>query len=266
MGADLLAAEEVGASPHDTLGIRTDGLRVRFAAEKILKGITLDARRGEILSIIGPAGAGKTTFLRCLNRMLELDLDYSVEGAVLLNGESIYSRDVAVAELRRRVGMVFSVPVTLPLTIYQNLTFALNLERNGRSSRNQKVEMALRAAYLWDEVKDRMQEPARNLSGGQQQRLCLARTLTLEPEVLLLDEPCSGLDPISTRRIEEALQQLKTDLTVILVTNNVKQAARASDRTAFFLFGELIEIAATETLFTTPREPKTSDYISGRFG
>lgn len=247
-------------------GMRTEDLRVRLAAEEILKGITLEARRGEILSIIGPAGAGKTTFLRCLNRMLELDLDYRISGNVLLNGQSIYERDVQVAVLRRRIGMVFSVPVALPMTIHQNLSFGLNLDREGRNRRAERVESALRAAYLWEEVKDRLHEPARNLSGGQQQRLCLARALTLRPEVLLLDEPCSGLDPISTRKIEEALQALKVDLTIILVTNNVKQAARASDRTAFFLFGELLEVAATEMLFTTPREKRTADYISGRFG
>lgn len=247
-------------------GIRTKGLRVSYSGNEILKGITLDARCGEILSIIGPAGAGKTTFLRSLNRMLDLDPDWNVSGTVLLNGQSVYDKDVQVAALRRKVGMVFSVPVTLPMTIYRNLTFGLNLDSDGRSRRDEKIEKALSEAYLWEEVKDRLQESAGNLSGGQQQRLCLARALTLEPSVLLLDEPCSGLDPISTRKIEEALQQLKKDLTIILVTNNVKQAARASDRTAFFLFGELIEVQNTEILFTTPREKSTSDYISGRFG
>jgi len=247
-------------------GIRTEDLRVRCGGTEILKGITLDARRGEILSIIGPAGAGKTTYLRCLNRTLELDPDFRMSGEVCLNGQSIYDRAVPAPVLRRRVGVVFSVPVTLPMTIERNLSFGLHLAGDGKAMREEKVEAALRAAYLWEEVKDRLREPARNLSGGQQQRLCLARTLTLRPEVLLLDEPCSGLDPISTRRIEEALQELKRDLTIILVTNNVKQAARASDRTAFFLFGELLEVAATETLFTTPRENKTADYISGRFG
>jgi phosphate transport system ATP-binding protein len=152
------------------------------------------------------------------------------------------------------------------MTIYRNLTFGLSLNQEGRGQRDERVEKALREAYLWEEVKDRLDEPAGNLSGGQQQRLCLARTLTLEPSVLLLDEPCSGLDPISTRRIEEALQQLKKDLTIILVTNNVKQAARASDRTAFFLFGKLLEVQKTEDLFTTPHEKQTADYISGRFG
>jgi phosphate transport system ATP-binding protein len=244
--------------------LRTKGLRVRVPGLEILKGISLEARQGEILSIIGPAGAGKTTFLRCLNRMAELDIDVEVSGEIQLDGESIYDCDVAL--LRRQVGMVFSVPIPLPMTVYQNLTFGLRLASDRSNDFDERVEKALRAAYLWDEMKDRLNEPARNLSGGQQQRLCLARTLALEPKVLLLDEPCSGLDPISTGRIEEALRRLKQDLAIILVTNNVKQAARASDRTAFFLFGELIELDSIEQLFTTPRDRRTADYISGRFG
>jgi phosphate transport system ATP-binding protein len=256
------AADEVHAG---SVPIRTRDLRVRAGGNEILKGITLDARRGEILSIIGPAGAGKTTFLRCLNRMNDLDPDIQVSGEVFLDGVSVYD-DMDVAVLRRRVGMVFSIPVPLPMTIFQNLTFGLRLIEGGHNRYAERVEKALRSAYLWDEVKDRMDEPARNLSGGQQQRLCLARTLALEPGVLLLDEPSSGLDPVSTAKIEEALQELKANLAVILVTNNVKQAARASDRTAFFLFGELVELDLTEKLFTTPRGPKTADYISGRFG
>ncbi len=247
-------------------GMCTEDLRVTVGGQTILKGITLGAPHGQILSIIGPAGAGKTTFLRCLNRLLELDPDFSVSGKILLNGKSIYDPGMQPSFTRRHVGMVFSVPITLPATIYQNLTFGLELDRSSRTDNWARLESALKAAYLWDEVKDRLKEPARNLSGGQQQRLCLARALTLKPEVLLLDEPCSGLDPISTARIEEALQQLKSDLSVILVTNNVKQAARASDRTAFFLFGELIEVQETDQLFTMPRERKTADYISGRFG
>jgi phosphate transport system ATP-binding protein len=247
-------------------GIRVAGLCVSYQDRQILKNISLEVRRGEILSIIGPAGAGKTTFLRALNRLLELDPDFRISGDVLLDGYPVYEKKIEVAALRRKIGMVFSVQVILPMSIYQNLAFGLNLDSADRASRDQKIESALRAAYLWEEVKDRLQEPARNLSGGQQQRLCLARTLTLEPSVLLLDEPCSGLDPISTRAIEEALQELKKNLAVILVTNNVKQAARASDRTAFFLFGELIETAETGTLFTTPQEKRTADYVSGRFG
>jgi phosphate transport system ATP-binding protein len=256
------AAGQIDARP---VPIRTKDLRARAGGIEILKGITLDARRGEILSIIGPAGAGKTTFLRCLNRMNDLDPDVHVSGDVFLDDVSIYD-DMDVAVLRRRVGMVFSIPVPLPMTIFQNLTFGLRLIAGGHNRYAERVEKALRSAYLWDEVKDRMEEPARNLSGGQQQRLCLARTLALEPDVLLLDEPSSGLDPVSTAKIEEALQELKADLGIILVTNNVKQAARASDRTAFFLFGELIELDLTEKLFTTPREPRTAGYISGRFG
>lgn len=246
--------------------LRTERLQARGPRLEILKGITLEARRGEVLSIIGPAGAGKTTFLRCCNRMIDLNPEILISGQTLLEGIPIYGKEVDVALLRRRVGMVFSVPVPLPMSILENLTFGLRLARVSRRHLMEEVESALRAAYLWDEVKDRLSEPARNLSGGQQQRLCLARTLILQPEVLLLDEPCSGLDPISTARIEEALYQLKADLAVILVTNNVKQAARASDWTAFFLFGEMIELAPTGRLFTTPQDSRTADYISGRFG
>jgi phosphate transport system ATP-binding protein len=265
MAADMVingAPQQQGASP----AISAQNLAVSASGQEILKGINLDAQRGEILSIIGPAGAGKTTFLRCLNRMVELDSDLEVSGSICLYGQSIYDSSLPVAMLRRQVGTVFSVPIPLPMSIGENLSFGLRLGGSNSGGHSERIEAALRAAYLWDEIKDRLQEPARNLSGGQQQRLCLARTLVLEPKVLLLDEPCSGLDPISTGRIEEALQQLKEDLAIILVTNNVKQAARASDRTAFFLFGELIELAHTEKLFTTPEDKRTSDYISGRFG
>lgn len=244
--------------------LKTEDLWVRIGDTEILKGISLDVQQGEILSIIGPAGAGKTTFLRCLNRMNELDPDIESTGRILLDGKAIHDIDVAV--LRRQIGMVFSVPIALPMTVYENLTFGIRLFKGRRNSHDEQVEKALRAAALWDEMKDRLSEPASNLSGGQQQRLCLARTLALEPRVLLLDEPCSGLDPISTAKIEEALRQLKSDLAIILVTNNVKQAARASDRTAFFLFGELIELEPIDVLFTTPKDQRTADYISGRFG
>jgi len=262
-----MAAEIAGlpAAPSFPL-LRAQSLCVRSPNQEILKGITLEARHGEILSIIGPAGAGKTTFLRCLNRMAELDPDLIVSGTITLEGRSIHGRDIAVAMLRRQVGTVFSVPIPLPMSIYENLTFGLELAGFPRHRYVERVEASLSAAYLWEEVKDRLREPARNLSGGQQQRLCLARTLMLEPRVLQLDEPTSGLDPISTAKIEEALQQLKANLAIILVTNNVKQASRASDRTAFFLFGELIELEPTEELFTTPRDERTADYISGRFG
>jgi len=266
MPASSLSQVPHAAARQEPASVRTRKLRVQARGQEVLKGIDLEAQKGEILSIIGPAGAGKTTFLRCLNRMIDLDPDLRVSGDVLLDGMSVYDGDVDVAMLRQQVGMVFSVPIPLPMTISQNLTFGLTLVPGGRSEHADRVESALRAAFLWEEVKDRLHEPARNLSGGQQQRLCLARTLTLEPKVLLLDEPCSGLDPISTGKIEEALQELKARLTIVLVTNNVKQASRASDRTAFFLFGEVIEVNSTESLFTTPRERRTADYISGRFG
>jgi len=246
--------------------LQVENLRVRAGNVEILKGITLDARRGEILSIIGPAGAGKSTFLRCLNRMSELEPDLEVSGNVTLDGMSINERGLEASMLRRQVGMVFSVPIVLPMSIFQNLTFGMSLAGASRNLLAERTEEALRAASLWNEVKERLDEPARNLSGGQQQRLCLARALTLDPTLLLLDEPSSGLDPVSTARIEETLQELKEKLAIILVTNNVKQASRVSDRTAFFLFGEMIELELTTRLFTHPRDRRTSDYISGRFG
>ncbi len=255
-----------GVRAGGTAMIETRDLRVRTRSQEILKGISLECRKGEILSIIGPAGAGKTTFLRCMNRMIELDPDFETSGNIYLEGASICRENADPVMIRRQVGMVFSVPIPLPMTINENMMFGLKLSDDHRVPYPERIEAALRSAYLWDEVKNRLDEPSRNLSGGQQQRLCLARTLTLNPKVLLLDEPCSGLDPISTARIEQALQRLKEDHAVILVTNNVKQAARASDRTAFFLFGEMIEEAATEKLFTTPENRKTADYISGRFG
>lgn len=265
----MAADPGTSGSPAECHGlplVQSHDLRVRAGRLEILKGITLEARRGEILSIIGPAGAGKSTYLRCLNRMAELDQDLKIEGTVLLEGKPIYGTDIDVALVRRQVATVFSVPIPLPMTIRENLTFGLRLQSASRDFHEERIEHALRAAYLWDEVKDRFDEPARNLSGGQQQRLCLARSLVLSPKVLMLDEPTSGLDPISTSRIEEALQQLKVNLAIILVTNNVKQASRASDRTAFFLFGELIEYERTGKLFTAPGDARTADYISGRFG
>lgn len=232
-----------------------------------IRNITLDVHRNEVLSIIGPAKSGKTTFLRCLNRMNDDVAGTTRGGEILIDGKNIYDGHVDVAELRRRLGMVFALPVPLPKTVYKNLALGPRM----RGIRNRKrldslVEKSLKAAYLWEEVKERLDDSALNLSGGQQQRLCLARAMALEPEVLLLDEPCSGLDPISTRKIEEALKELKKEYTVILVTNNTKQAARVGDRTAFFLMGELIECDLTERMFTRPNDERTSDYITGKFG
>lgn len=241
-------------------------LTVHFRHETALRDISLEVSKGEILSIIGPARSGKTTFLRVVNRLVDLEPDYRISGLVEVGGRSVYHEDVEVAELRKQVGMVFSVPTPLRMTIFDNIVFGPRL--SGRSERELPVlvERTLKAAYLWEEVKDRLGESALNLSGGQQQRLCLARTLALDPSVLLLDEPCSGLDPISTAKIEEALQLLKSSMAIVLVTNNVKQAARASDRTAFLLMGELVENASTADVFTTPKDSRTEAYITGRFG
>jgi phosphate transport system ATP-binding protein len=232
-----------------------------------LRGITLEVPAHRILGIIGPAGSGKTTFLRALNRLNDLVPECRAEGQVLLDGQDIYYPDFDVAALRRRVGMVFALPVPLPLSIYENVVYGPRLTGvRDRDRLNALVETSLQAAFLWDEVKDRLATSGLRLSGGQQQRLCLARVLAMEPEVVLLDEPCSGLDPISTAKIEEALTLLKSRYSIVLVTNNTKQAARVADDTAFLLMGELVEYGPTPQLFTVPLDQRTSDYVTGRFG
>jgi phosphate transport system ATP-binding protein len=229
--------------------IQARGFRVTAAGNVIIKSLDLSIGRNQITAIIGPAGSGKTTFLRCINRLTDLEPVFSVSGTLALEGKDVYAPGTDVAELRRRAGMVFAVPNPLPRSIYENIVFGPRIAGiRARGRLDEIVERTLRAAVLWDEVKDRLNTSGTKLSGGQQQRLCLARTLALEPQVLLLDEPCSGLDPISTAKIEEAMQELKKNLTVLLVTNNVKQAARASDRTAFFLMGELVESGETGEL------------------
>jgi phosphate transport system ATP-binding protein len=236
-----------------------------YAGRPALRGVTLDVMANEILGVIGPAGGGKSTLLRSLNRMSDLEPAFRCEGRIAFRGIDLYRERVDVAVLRRKLGMVFALPVPLPGSIRRNL--ALGPRLSGRRGEvDDLVEKCLRAAYLWDEVKDRLDLAAFSLSGGQQQRLCLARTLMLEPEVLLLDEPCSGLDPISTAKIEEALQEIRKERTVVLVTNNVMQASRCADRTAFMLQGRLVEVGPTRQLFVTPKEKETHDYISGRFG
>ena len=258
------------SGPAETSGepkIAVEGFSARFGGPAVLKEINLHLYPHERLAIIGPAGGGKTTFLRSLNRLNDMEAAFSHSGRILLNGQDIFGKGVDVAHLRRRVGMVYAVPIPLPWTIWENLTFGPR--RAGVKNRDrleELVESSLRSAFLWEEVKDRLHEPAHNLSGGQQQRMCLARVLALEPEVLLLDEPCSGLDPISTAQIEQALADLRSRYAIVLVTNNTKQAARASDRTAFFLMGELIECDRTEKLFTSPSHPRTNEYITGHFG
>ena len=256
-----------GAAPSGQPKIAVEGFSARFGEAAALKDINLHLYPNERLAIIGPAGGGKTTFLRSLNRLNDLEPGFSRSGRILLDGQDIYARDVDVARLRRRIGMVYAVPIPLPWSIWENLTFGPRRAGvRGRDRLEELVETSLRSAFLWEEVKDRLHEPAHNLSGGQQQRMCVARVLALEPEVLLLDEPCSGLDPISTGQIEAALAELKSRYAIVLVTNNTKQAARASDRTAFFLMGELIEVGATKQVFTNPVHGRTSDYITGNFG
>ena len=231
-----------------------------------LKSVTFDVRPREILGVIGPANSGKTSMLRSLNRMNDSNPGFRYEGSVTLDGRDLY-RDFDGQQVRRHIGIVFALPLPLPLSIRDNVTYGPRL-RGERSPKRLEavVERSLRAASLWDEVRDRLDLPAMKLSGGQQQRLCIARTLAMEPEVILFDEPCSGLDPISTAKVEETMVQLKAQYTIVLVTNNTKQAARVSDRVAFFLMGELIELDRTEVIFTAPRDQRTNDYVTGRFG
>jgi phosphate transport system ATP-binding protein len=252
---------------NDAVKFSVRGLDVRFGDVQALRGIDLDIPARSILGIIGPAGSGKTAFLRALNRLNDLSPACRVTGRVLLDGEDINRPDFDVVRLRKRVGMVFALPVPLPMSIFDNVTYGPRLSGSRkRGQLQERVERSLRAAFLWEEVKDRLGMSGMRLSGGQQQRLCLARVLAMEPEVILLDEPCSGLDPVSTSRIEEALVALKSDYTIVLVTNNTKQAARVADRTVFFLSGEVVECGETTQIFTAPRDQRTNDYVSGRFG
>ncbi|MBF0489230.1 MAG: phosphate ABC transporter ATP-binding protein [Candidatus Omnitrophica bacterium] len=249
-----------------TVKVQALDLNVRYGTHEVLKALSLEVYGNEILSIIGPSNSGKTTFLRCLNRFNDMYASFHFKGTLTVNGVNIYS-DIDVEKLRKKVGMVFALPTVLPMTVLENVAYGLR--RHGIKDKNkiaEAVERSLQAAYLWDEVKDRLGEHGMKLSGGQQQRLCLARTLAVDPEIILYDEPCSALDPISTAKIEEAMVRFKEKYTQILVTNNTKQAARVADRTAFFLMGQLVEVDDTRKLFTSPSDRRTDDYISGRFG
>jgi phosphate transport system ATP-binding protein len=252
---------------HRETKIALKGVTATIGQAVCLRQVTLDVTARSILGVIGPAGSGKTVFLRSLNRLNDLIPDFRLEGQVLLDGQDVYHPDFDVVALRRRMSVVFALPIPLPMSIEDNILYGPRLAGvRGRDRQRALVETSLKAAFLWDEVKDRLRTSGMRLSGGQQQRLCLARALAMEPEVVLLDEPCSGLDPISTAKIEEALTILKSRYTVVLVTNNTKQAARVADTTAFFLMGELVEHGATAQIFTTPRDARTGDYVTGRFG
>jgi len=244
-------------------------LSFRYGNDAALRDVTFDIPANQITVVFGPSHAGKSTLLRCLNRLNDLieNEETSLSGRILLDGRDIYAPGVDVTGLRRRVGMVFALPIALPLTIRENVVYGPRLSGERRSQRlTELLERSLRQAALWDEVKDRLDEPALRLSGGQQQRLCLARTLALEPEVVLLDNPTSGLDPLSTAKVENSLQQLKDDYTIVLVPHSVQQAARLADVAAFFLDGELVEVGSGEQVFTRPRQRRTEDYVTGRFG
>jgi phosphate transport system ATP-binding protein len=245
--------------------ITVTNLSCWFSGLIALKAISLSIFEHEILGIIGPANSGKSTFLRTLNRLNDLNPQFKKEGMILKNGKNIEALDLET--LRKQVGMVFAMPLSLPMSIYDNIAYGPR--RHGKRKKkelNQIVEQTLKAASLWEEVKDRLNESAMKLSGGQQQRLCIARTLAVEPEVILFDEPCSGLDPISTAKIEETMLTLKKEYTIVLVTNNIKQASRVSERTAFFLMGELVELGDTHNIFVAPKDKRTEDYVTGRFG
>lgn len=245
-----------------------ENLSLQYAdGTESLRGINLHIREKAVTVLFGPAGGGKSTLLRCLNRLNDLTEVRAASGRVLIDGQNVLDPKTDVIALRRKVGMVFARPVVLPLTIRENLTYGLEMagEKN-RVKLDEAVERSLKLAAIWDEVKDRLDEPAVALSGGQQQRVCLARVLALQPEVILLDEPTSGLDPISTGKVEAALQELKKEYTIILVPHSVQQAGRTADYAAFFLQGELVEYGEGKSLFTAPKEKRTEDYITGRFG
>ena len=247
--------------------IQTKNLDFYYGDVQALRRVTLEVKEHQITALIGPSGCGKTTFLRTLNRMNDIIPRSRLEGEVLLDGQNIYGNGVDVVEVRKRVGMVFQQPNPFPKSIYQNVAFGPKmLGMNHSAVLNEVVEKSLRQAALWDEVKDDLKRSALMLSGGQQQRLCIARVLAVEPEVILMDEPCSALDPAATLKIEELMQKLKKQYTIVIVTHNMQQAARVSDWTGFFLLGELVEYGITGELFSRPRDRRTEDYITGRFG
>ncbi|NLS96122.1 MAG: phosphate ABC transporter ATP-binding protein [Planctomycetaceae bacterium] len=266
-GSDL---SHDGGTPQPAIGdpvVRVDDLHLYYGRNEALQGISMDFARGQVTALIGPSGCGKSTFLRCLNRMNDLIDDVRTTGSILLDGQDITDPALDVIELRRRVGMVFQRATPFPKTIYENVAYGLRIAGvSNRAALDEAVERSLRRAALWDEVSDRLRESALGLSGGQHQRLCIARAIAVNPEIILMDEPCSALDPRSTLRIEDLMAELRGEYTIITVTHNMQQAARVSDYTAFLYEGELIEVGLTKDLFTKPQKKETEDYITGRFG
>lgn len=247
--------------------IVTENLEFFYGNKKVLNNISISIQKNQITAIMGPSGCGKSTFLRILNRMNDMISGKKINGKVLLDGEDIYAQNINPVEIRKKVGMVFQNPNPLPKSIFDNVAYGPRVSGiKDRKRLSEIVEQSLRKAALWDEVKDELKKSGLALSGGQQQRLCIARTIAIEPEVILMDEPCSSLDPISTAKIEELMQELVKDYTIIIVTHNMQQAARVSNLTAFFLMGELIEYGETKKIFVSPSDKRTEDYITGRFG
>ncbi|MBX7150981.1 phosphate ABC transporter ATP-binding protein PstB [bacterium] len=247
--------------------ISTRQINMFYGDHHALKNISLDIMANEVTALIGPSGCGKSTYLRLFNRMNDLVDNVRIEGEIIIDGNNIYGRDVDVVSLRKRVGMIFQKSNPFPKSIYDNVAYGPKVNgQTSKASLDEIVERCLRKAALWDEVKDRLKSSAYGLSGGQQQRLCIARALAVDPDILLMDEPCSALDPIATQKIEDLIEELKHDYTIIIVTHNMQQAARVSDKTAFMWLGQLIEFNETKKIFTSPSERMTEDYITGRFG
>ena len=264
---ESMARRRDGAAAAESIALEVENLNLYYGEKQALRGISLTIPQKKVTAFIGPSGCGKSTLLRCFNRMNDLIDGCRTEGAIKLYGRNIFDKDVDAAQLRRRIGMVFQKPNPFPKSIYENVAYGLRLAGvNKKRLLDETVEWALKGAALWDEVKDRLHESALGLSGGQQQRLVIARTIAGEPEVLLLDEPCSALDPISTLKVEELIYELKSKYTIVIVTHNMQQAARVSDYTAFMYMGKLIEFGDTDTLFTNPAKKQTEDYITGRYG
>ncbi len=241
-------------------------MNIYFGKKQILKNINIDFPLNQVTSLIGPSGCGKSTLLRSFNRMHDLTHDARIEGMIKLDSLDIYEKNHSVTELRKRIGMVFQKPNPLPKSIYENLSYALNIHNFPKKEIPDLIEKALKESYLWEEVKDELKKPAVKLSGGQQQRLCIARTVVLRPEVILMDEPCSALDPISTNKIEELILTLKNNYTIVIVTHNMQQAQRISDNVAFMYLGELIESDSSENIFKNPKQELTKNYVNGHFG
>jgi phosphate transport system ATP-binding protein len=268
MTAHVATEHSPAAHPLGMPKMTSRDVRVFYGQKQALNGITIDILNNEVLALIGPSGCGKSTFLRCLNRMNDTIDGCRVVGGITIDGEDIYDRRLDVVQLRARVGMVFQKPNPFPKSIYDNISYGPRIHGIAahKDELDAVVQQSLEGAGLWNEVKDRLSEPGTGLSGGQQQRLCIARAIAVSPEVILMDEPCSALDPIATAHIEELIDELRRDYTIVIVTHNMQQAARVSQKTAFFHLGDLVEHATTEEIFTNPKDERTQGYITGRYG